>query len=99
MIQFNTIVNINLSLSRKRRVASQTSTTAEEQLSLLRSSVVLDTTSAEILIDQAGSVVITDLTLNNIGETDKVKSSEVECTHSVSRHFFHYRRRSRIYRN
>ena len=52
-----------------------TSVRAEEQLSLLREAIdgaILEPARARTLIDQAGSVVITELTLNDIGETDEM---------------------------
>ena len=73
MVKYNTIASIDVGSSRKRRFAEQTSTTVEEQLSLLQEAIdstVLDTATAHALIDQAGNVAVTDLTLSDAGERD-----------------------------
>lgn len=61
------------STSRKRRAVSETSSTATEQLDLLQSAIsstVLDTSTAQTLLDQSDGVVIADLTLSDMGKND-----------------------------
>lgn len=61
------------STSRKRRAVSETSSTATEQLDLLQSAIsstVLDTATAQTLLDQSDGVVIADLTLSDMGKNE-----------------------------
>eukprot|EP00057_Strongylocentrotus_purpuratus_P017523 XP_011671997.1 PREDICTED: receptor for egg jelly 8 isoform X3 [Strongylocentrotus purpuratus] len=70
LVNFNTITSVGVdSTSRKRRAVSETSSTATEQLDLLQnaiSSTVLDTATAQTLLDQSDGVVIADLTLSDM---------------------------------
>ncbi|XP_041465073.1 uncharacterized protein LOC121415809 [Lytechinus variegatus] len=66
LVTFNTIASVGVSESRKRRAVAETSATAKEQLDLLQSAIsstVLDTASAQTLLDQSDSVVVAELTL------------------------------------